>query len=61
MTLADTLSGHVQPFQLNYTRKTSRSLPHVEFPKGFSLSYNEKHKSDETETLPLVTDNVIKP
>ena len=34
--------------------KTSRSLPHVEFPEGFSLSSNEKHWSSEVETLSLV-------
>ena len=48
------------PFQLIYTGKTSRSLPHVEFSEGFLLSYNEKHWSNETETFSLVND-VINP
>ncbi|PFX26609.1 hypothetical protein AWC38_SpisGene8728 [Stylophora pistillata] len=54
VTLAETLSGQILPFQLIYTGKTSRSLPHVEFPAGFCLSYNEKHWSNEAETMALV-------
>ena len=54
VTLAETLSGQILPFQLIYTGKTSRSLPHVKFPAGFCLSYNEKHWSNEAETMALV-------
>ena len=54
VTLAETLSGQILPFQRIYTGKTSRSLPHVKFPAGFCLSYNEKHSSNEAETMALV-------
>ena len=54
VTLTETLSGQILPFQLIYTGKTSRSLPHVKFPAGFCLSYNEKHWSNEAETMALV-------
>ena len=54
VTLAETLSGRILPFQLIYTGKTSRSLPHFDFPAGFCLSYNEKHWSNEAETLALI-------
>ena len=43
VTLAETLSGTILPFQLIYQGKTCRSLPAVKFPAGFSLSYNTKH------------------
>lgn len=42
VTLAETLSGQILPFPVIYTGKTSHSLPHVKFPAGFCLSYNEK-------------------
>ena len=51
VTLAETLSGQILPFQLIYTGKASRSLPNVEFPAGFSLRYNEKHWSNKAETM----------
>ena len=54
VTLAEKLSGQILPFQLSYTGKTSRSLPHVKFPAGFCLSYNEKHWSNEAETMALI-------
>ena len=59
-TLSETLSGQILPFQLIYTGKTKRSLPDAQFPKGFSLSYNPSHWSNEEETLRLIND-VIKP
>ena len=54
VTLAETLSGQILPFQLIYTGKTSCSLPRVKFPAGFCLSYNEKHWSNEAKTMALV-------
>ena len=50
----------ILPFQLIYTGKTKRSLPSVKFPCGFSLSYNPKHWSNESETLRLI-DEVLVP
>ena len=60
ITLAETLSGKMLPFQLIYHGKTSRSLPSVPFPDGFLLSYNEKHWSNEQETKSLLM-KVLKP
>ena len=54
ITLAETLSGKMLPFQLIYNGKTSRFLPSVPFPDGFLLSYNEKHWSNEHETKSLL-------
>ena len=51
LTLAETLDGSVLPLQLIYQGKTVRSLPATNFPEGFCLSYNEKHWSNEKETL----------
>ena len=44
----------ILPFQLICKRKTQRLLPTVEFPDGFYLSYNEKHWSNEKETVRLI-------
>ena len=56
VTLAETLSGTILPFQLIYQGKTRRSLPAVRFAAGFSLSYNTKHCSNEVETIRLLND-----
>ena len=56
VTLCESLDGNILPFQLIYTGKTPRSLPNIEFPPGFCLAYNEKHWSNETETLRLIED-----
>ena len=59
VTLAETLSGQILPLQVIYTGKTSHSLPHVKFPAGFCLSYNEKHWSNKAKTTALVPVNKI--
>ena len=59
-TLSETLNGDILPFQIIYKGKTSRSLPSVKFPKGFCLSYNKSHWSNEAETIRLLQE-VIKP
>ena len=41
-TLAESFSGEILPMQLIYKGKTNRSLPSVEFPADFALTYNEK-------------------
>ena len=51
VTLCESLDGLMLPFQLIYTGKTERSLPNFDFPRGFCLSFNEKHCSNETETM----------
>ena len=60
VTLCETLDGQILPFQLIYTWKTKRSLPSVKFPRGFCLSYNSKHWSNESETFKLI-DEVLVP
>lgn len=59
VTLAETLSGQIPQFPVIYTGKTSHSLPHVKFPAGFCLSYNEKHWSNKAKTMALVPVNKI--
>ena len=60
-TLTQTLSDLILPFQLIYTGKTKRSLPNAKLlPKGFLLSYNPSHWSNEEETLRLLSE-VIDP
>ena len=59
MTLSESLDGHILPFQLTYTGKTQRSLPNVTFPDGFCLAYNQKHWSNETETIRLIEDVLV--
>ena len=44
------LAGNFLLMQLIYGGKTDRRLPKVDFPKGFSLSANPKHYSNEKET-----------
>ena len=53
-TYAQTLAGDILPFQLIYKGKTKRSLPKTTFPKGFVLSANKSHWSNETETIRLL-------
>ena len=60
VTLSETITGKILPFQLIYTGKTAHSLPSVEFPNGFCLSYNPKHWSKEDETINLL-ENVVDP
>ena len=59
-TLSETNTGKILPFQLIYTGKTASSLPSVEFPNGFCLSYNPKHWSNEDETINLL-ESVVDP
>ena len=55
-TLCESLDGCMLPFQLIYTGKTERSLPEFTFPDGFYLAFNQKHWSNETETICLTED-----
>ena len=56
VTLGESLSGEILPMQRIYKGKTNRSLPSVKFPAGFALTYNEKHWSNENETLTFIQD-----
>ena len=60
VTLSETITGKILPFQLIYTGKTAHSLPSVEFPDGFCLSYNPKHWSNEDGTINLL-ESVVDP
>ena len=53
-TLGKLQDGTILPFQFIYKRKTTRLLTNVDFPDGFSLSHNEKHWNNETETICLI-------
>ena len=54
VTLAKLVSDEVSPMQHIYKGKTNRSLPAVEFPGSFVLTYNKKRRSNEKETLILI-------
>ena len=58
-TFTVTLDGQFLPMQLIYSGKATRSIPKVEFPKGFSLSANPKHFSNEEESLKLMEEIII--
>ena len=59
VTVIQSLSGKMLPFQIIYTRKTERCLPKNSTGKeNFLFSYNEKHWSNEVETL---IDTIIAP
>ena len=49
-----------QRMQIIYKRKTNTSLPTVEFPSDFVLSYNEKHWNNENKALNLIQ-NIVCP
>ena len=60
-TFVISLSGNFLPMQIIYQGKTIASQPrNFQFPKGFLVSQNPKHYSNEMETLSLI-DKVIKP
>jgi hypothetical protein len=58
-TFAITLSGDFLPIQLIYGGKTSKSIPAVAFPPEFLLSANEKHYSNEKESLNMLEKIII--
>ena len=61
LTFVISLSGEFLPMQIIYGGKTKASLPRgFAFPKGFSLSQNPKHWSNEAETHKLI-DEIINP
>ena len=61
LTFVITLSGELLPMQVIYQGKTSASQPRgFKFPRGFAISQNPKHYSNEDETLTLM-DKVIAP
>jgi len=52
LTFVITLSGELLPMQVIYQGKTSASQPRgFKFPRGFAISQNPKHYSNEDETL----------
>ena len=58
-TFGITNDNHFLPMQLIYGGKSLRSLPRFEFPKSFSLSANEKHFSNTSESLKLLDEIII--
>ena len=61
LTFVVSLSGESLPMQIINGGKTTASQPRgFQFPKGFCLSQNPKHWSNEQETLKLI-DGVINP
>ena len=61
LTFAVTFTGDFLPMQIIYGDNTDRSQPRdVVFPKGFHVTQNEKHWSNETETVNFI-EQVINP
>lgn len=61
VTFVITLAGEFLPLQIIYGGKTDRCHPkNVQFPSGFCISHNEKHRSNEEETIKLI-DTIIVP
>ena len=58
-TFSITLSGEFLPIQLIYGGKTEQSFPRFKFPESFSLSVNEKHYSNTTESIKLFKEIII--
>ena len=54
VTLSESLDCCMLPFHLIYTGKTERSSPDFTFPDRFFLVFNQKHWSNETETMRLL-------
>ena len=42
-----TMSGDFLPLQITYQGKTTKSLPSVEFPSDWDVTYAENHWSNE--------------
>ena len=61
LTFVITLAGEFLPLQIIYGGKTDRCHPKdFRFPSGFCVSHNEKHRSNEEETIKLI-DTIIVP
>ena len=61
LTFTVSLSGEFLPLQIIYGGKTKANLPRgFELPKGFCLTQNPKHWSNEQETMKLIKE-VINP
>ena len=60
LTFTVTFTGHFLPMQIIYGGKTDRSQPRgVVFPKGFHVTENERHWSNETETVNFIEQVLI--
>ena len=58
-TFSIALDKQFLPMQLIYNGKTNQSLPKVNFPQEFSVSVNEKHYSNEKESLKFLEDVIL--
>ena len=59
LTFSITLQGEFLPIQIIYGGKASQSIPRVSFPNSFCLCVNEKHYSNEAESLKLFDEVII--
>ena len=58
-TFSITLLGQFLPIQLIYGGKTLQNLPRYQFPRIFSLSVNEKHFSNTSESIKLLNEIIV--
>ena len=59
VTICESIDGYMLLFQLIYIGETERSLPDSTFPDGLCLAFNQKHWSNETETICLIEDLLV--
>ena len=57
--LCESPDGCMLPFQLIHTGKMEMSLPDFTSPDGFCLAFNQKHWSNETETIRSIEDLLV--
>ena len=58
-TFAITFDNTFLPMQLIYKGKTQQSLPKIKFPKGFLLSANPNHYSNEKESIKFINEIIL--
>ena len=58
-TFSITMENKFLPMQLIYKKKTSQSLPKIQFLNRISLSANLKHYSNETESLKFLKEVIL--
>ena len=56
--LAGSMSGKFLPPQLIYQGKTTRCLPHYEFPSDWHVTFSVNHWSNE-DTMKVYIDHII--
>ena len=59
ITFAITMHGECLLMHFSYKRKTVQSFPRFKFPRGFCLSANEKHFSNQYESMKYQEEAIV--